>query len=38
MEGLRFYLSKIGHPITSDINVIENRKLDPDFLPFEKDL
>lgn len=23
MEGLRFYLEKIGHPITEDINLIK---------------
>ena len=35
MEGLRFHLSKIGHPITEDLSLIKNRDFDPDFFPYE---
>jgi hypothetical protein len=27
MEGLRFHLSEIGHPVTQDQSVIENKEL-----------
>jgi copper chaperone CopZ len=38
MEGLRFHLSKIGHPITEDRSLIKNREPDPDYFPFEQNL
>jgi len=38
MEGLRFYLSQIGHPITEDISLIKNRKNDRDYIPYEHKL
>ncbi|WP_397446214.1 heavy-metal-associated domain-containing protein [Polaribacter sp. R77954] len=38
MEGLRFYLSKIGFPITEDISLIKNRDADPDYYPFQDSL
>tara|TARA_R110002126_G_scaffold129572_3_gene272489 strand:+ start:22778 stop:22996 length:219 start_codon:yes stop_codon:yes gene_type:complete len=38
IEGLRFYLSQIGHPITEDLSLIKNRDSDPDYLPYKENL
>ena len=38
MEGLRFYLSQIGHPITEDLSLIKNRDSDSDYLPYQENL
>jgi copper chaperone len=38
MEGLRFHLSKIGHPITEDISLIKNRNSDMLYFSAEKSL
>lgn len=31
IEGLRFYLAKIGHPITEDLSLIKNKESDSDY-------
>lgn len=36
MEGLRFHLSEIGHPVTQDQNLIDNKEL-PDYLFLNED-
>ncbi|WP_439131702.1 heavy-metal-associated domain-containing protein [Polaribacter sp.] len=36
MEGLRFYLSKIGYPITEDTSLIKNKNVDADYFPFDE--
>lgn len=33
MEGLRFHLSQIGHPITEDVSLIKNRASDMLYFP-----
>lgn len=38
MEGFRFQLSKIGHPITEDISLIEKSDSDMLYFPFEENL
>ncbi len=35
MEGLRFYLNKIGYPITEDTSLIKNETVDSDYLPYD---